>query len=105
MSAMDEIPPRLDMLEPSRFNPQQQMRIVGYHMDAVRRALAGGTFRSAVRQAQMLAEIIRLAAILEDREFRDHPSPLIYHLGDHVDPALRPIFPTSHSDRTTEDPT
>lgn len=89
---MDEIPPRLDMLDPKRFNPEQQMRVIGYHMDALRLALGSGTFRPAVRQAQMLAEIIRLAAILEDREFRDHPVPMR-------------IPPQSHSERTTGDST
>lgn len=80
---MDEIPPRLDMLKPKRFNPEQTMRIVGYHMDALSMALAGGHFRSAVRQAQMLAEIIRLAAIVEERDFRDHPRPMIFPPREH----------------------
>lgn len=70
--ASDEIPEpwMLELLTPpKRFDPTQTLRMVEYHFDELRRALASGYFRPAVRQAQMLAELVRLAALAEERDF------------------------------------
>lgn len=57
----------VEFLEPNpRFSPRKQMEIVEYHLDDLRKALAGGRFAPAVREAQLLADVIRFAAIAED---------------------------------------
>lgn len=62
----------------SRFDPAQTLRIVGYHVDQIQRGLATGHFRPVVRHAQMFAELIRVAAIAEERDAERNASvPLL----------------------------